>query len=344
LNETISIEKRIEAFAILGKNISAAMQGEGKYSDLIRQSIRRACTENNWFTRNNVLTALQAITKCLTKDKLIKWLDPYTDTLVKYEGGKDISVIMAGNIPCAGFHDFICVLITGNRFYGYLSSSDNVLLPAIAQILQKIEPVFKKLISFREGKVHMSDAVIASGSNNTERYFRYYFGKYPNIIRSHRNSIAILNGKETEEELKLLGKDIFIYFGLGCRSISKLYVPPGYDFTTFFKAISTFEHLLNHRGYSANYINNKSIFTINREPFLDNGFLLLKEMKTLYSSIAVLHFEYITNDLEFLTEKLFGKIQCVVSKNKINFGMSQFPELHDYADGVDTLKFLFQLS
>jgi hypothetical protein len=249
---------------------------------------------------------------------------------------------MAGNIPLVGFHDFLSVLISGNKVLIKQSSNDNRFLPLIAKYLEHVEPQFKGLIQFTEERLSDFDATIATGSNNTARYFEAYFGKYPNIIRKNRNSIAVLTGNETHEELNQLGEDIFRYFGLGCRSVSKLFVPENYDFDNLFKAIYDYKDLINYIKYRNNYDYNKAVYLMSEFKLLDNGFLMLKEDPSYASPIATLFYEDY-EDLDSLKEKLQNDrehIQCIVSNvidNAVQFGKTQHPLLTDYADCVDRL-------
>ncbi len=255
---------------------------------------------------------------------------------------------MAGNIPLVGFHDFLSVLIAGHSVVVKQSSNDKHFLPLITKYLEHVEPSFKGAIAFTEEKLTDFDAAIATGSNNTARYFDYYFGKYPNIIRKNRNSITVVTGNETEAELKGLGEDVFRYFGLGCRSVSKLFVLKGYDFDQLFKAIFEYSDIINYKKYQNNYDYNKAVYLMSEFDLLENGFLMLKEDKSYSSPIASLFYEYY-DDVDSLQEKLRqdeDDIQCIVSnalENAVPFGQTQQPSLTDYADGVDTLEFLSEL-
>ncbi|MBM3437012.1 MAG: acyl-CoA reductase, partial [Bacteroidetes bacterium] len=254
------------------------------------------------------------------------------------------------NIPLVGFHDFLCVLMSGNRIIGKLSSDDNKLLPMISKKLIEFEPGLENYITLTESKLENIDAVIATGSNNTSRYFGYYFGKYPHIIRKNRNGIAVLGGHETNADLEKLGKDIFLYFGMGCRSVSKLYIPKGYSFDRLLQSLEKFRFVTDHHKYTNNYEYYKSIFLINGDPHFDNGFLLLKQDRAYASPPAVLFYEEY-DDLKLLLQRIrndFQEIQCIVSNldqlnDAIPFGSAQKPELWDYADGVDTMEFLLNL-
>ena len=314
--------------------------------------IKSAHKKNGWFTEDFVRTAIKALAYNLTKKSLTKFVKtfPKHKTSDKSKRVKDIGVIMAGNIPLVGFHDFVSVLMTGNKFTGKLSSEDNQLLPAIAKVLIKAEPVFKDYISFVKDKLNNIDAVIATGSDNTSRYFEYYYRQYPKIIRKSRSSIAILNGKETQEELEELQNDLFLYFGLGCRNVSKIYVPFNYNIKDLLNASKRFKFLTENEKYYNNYRYNKAIFTVIRTKHIDNGYVLLKEDKALVSPISVINYEYYNNKEELnknLTSSL-DKLQCIITndgyfKNSIPFGKSQYPELTDYADGINTVDFLYNL-
>lgn len=301
---------------------------------------------NGWFVEENVRSAVAGIAHMLEKDKLEKWLASYTFT--ENVNPKRVGVIMAGNIPIVGFHDFLCVLISGNTCVAKLSSQDNRLLKAVAAKLVAIEPRFKDRIIFEDGKLENIDSVIATGSNNTSRYFEYYFGKYPNIIRKNRNSVAVLTGDETPEQLIKLGDDIFMYFGLGCRNVSKLYVPEGYNFDNFFNAMESRKKIVFHSKYANNYDYNKAILLVGKQLHFDNGFLLLKEDEALSTPVSRLNYSFYKdiNAVKAELETRKNEIQCVVSANPsqfnsgVSFGESQKPELWDYADGVDTMQFL----
>ena len=356
----MTLDNRIEAFIKLGSFLRWCVNNNKQdtnpdaifqkhYSDF-EKLIQNIKIYNPWFTENNVRFAIAALGNSLTEENLKKWLLPYRNQLETEKKTKNIAVVMAGNIPAVGFHDFLSVLISGNRFIGKLSSDDDKLIPAIANILMDYEPEFGKRICFSEGKLENFDAVIATGSNNTSRYFEYYFGKYPHILRHNRNAIAILTGKESEKELNALGNDILIHFGMGCRNVSKLFVPEDYSFKKFFEANESWNDLANHNKYRNNYDYYKSIFLINSVPFADNGFLLLKEDRAIASPVSVINFEKYGN-LEVVEQELNNhseNIQCVIGNNEtfatnIPFGKAQQPELWDYADGVDTMKFLVNL-
>ncbi|MGZ3873152.1 MAG: acyl-CoA reductase, partial [Mucilaginibacter sp.] len=242
----------------------------------------------------------------------------------------------------------LCVLVTGNFALIKTSGQDARLIKHILQMLINIEPEFNDRFSFVD-RLENFDAVIATGSNNSSRYFDYYFGKVPNIIRKNRNSVALLTGNETAEQLYQLGHDIFDYYGLGCRNVSKLLVPSDYNFNFFFESIEPFQPIIHHNKYNNNYGYNKSIYLVGSEQHLDNGFLLLKENKSLSSPLSVVFYEYYEDlqTVQTLLESESENIQCIVSQlplavesQVVDFGMSQQPALWDYADGVDTMEFL----
>ncbi|MFI2743610.1 acyl-CoA reductase [Zhouia sp. PK063] len=350
------LEQRIVAFVKLGKFIeqfagSTPIKDETiPFNDLFfdgfKHQLQLAQEHNGWFTKEQLSFALKSWSEALTAVQLKQWLAPYQIADVT---AKNVAVIMAGNIPLVGFHDFLSVLITGHKVTVKLSSNDKQLLPFLAKYLEYVAPTFKGKITFTHDKLTDFDAVIATGSDNTARYFEYYFGKKPNIIRKNRNSVAILKGDETPEMLAALGEDIFRYYGLGCRSVSKLFVPKNYNFDFFFKAIYAFGDIINENKYANNYDYNKAVYLMSQYQLLENGFLMLKEDASYGSPIATLFYEKYS-DINTLKEKLkkdSDHIQCIVANgvidNEITFGNTQKPELFDYADGVDTVDFLLKI-
>jgi hypothetical protein len=351
------LNDRIKAFSKLGKFLNQfknpdyqsinTIQHKDTFFDEMSHKITTAVHYNGWFTEENVLFSIQQWSNALTENNLKKWLSPYT--LEKIEP-KTIGIIMAGNIPLVGFHDFLSVLISGHNVLVKPSSNDNQLLPFLVSYLLTIEPRFEESIKITSEKFENFDAIIATGSDNTSRYFDYYFGKVPNIIRKNRNSVAILTGKETKEQLEALGKDIFRYYGLGCRSVSKLMVPKGYDFDSFFKAIYPYHDIINNAKYANNYDYNKAVYLMSNYKLLENGFLMLKEDESYASPIATLFYETYDSE-DHLNTKIQNdsdKIQCIVnqgfSSEYIQFGETQSPQLSDYADGIDIIMFLSKLN
>jgi hypothetical protein len=305
---------------------------------------------NRWFTEESVLRSFAGIQSFLEKDKLEKWIGNYSISGV-IENPKRIGVIMAGNIPMVGFHDLLCVFVSGNYFVGKLSSDDNILIPALVKKMLEFSEDVEDVISFDEQLKDNVDAVIATGSNNSARYFEYYFGKYPNVIRKNRNAVAVLTGQETAEELDNLGQDIFAYHGLGCRNVSKLYLPKGYNIDAFYEGIYKYKNVIEHNKYNNNYSYNRTVYLMQTAKFYDNNFLLLKEDNSLTSPIGTVNFE-IYSFVNEVKEHLLAEdenIQCVVSKiddihpRRVGLGEAQNPGLDDYADGVDTLQFLVEL-
>ncbi len=354
----MKIHDRVETFSKLGhrfQRLTSTSPDANEDSERFETLLRKTAHKNPWFTNENVRLAFSAWAEELKGDKITRWLMPYMDALEQKHAPKTIGVINAGNIPLVGFHDLLSVIISGNKYMGKNSADDPYLLPFVSEILSEIEPKMSEVISFSE-KLTGFDAVIATGSNNSARYFDYYFGKYPHIIRMNRNAVAVLTGDETEDDFKNLGRDIFQYFGLGCRNISKLYVPRGYSFNFFFESIESFSSMAQHNKYMNNHDYNNAIYLLKKIPFLDNGFLLVKEDEAIASPISVLYYEFY-DDLKAVEQKLADervKIQCVVSKvslssgeglgvRPVRLGQSQRPQLREYADGVDTMKFLLGL-
>ena len=303
--------------------------------------------QNSWFTQHNLTFARNTWATTLSEANIKRWLSAYK--LSEPQNVKKILLIMAGNIPLVGFHDLLCVWVSGHKAVVKLSSEDKLLLPFIIEQLRDLIPEWAEAVTFSDEKVTNFDALIATGSNNTARYFEYYFGKKPHIIRKNRNSVAVLTSKETQEELTALGKDIFQYYGLGCRSVSKLFVPENYSFDAFFQAIYAYRDIINEQKYANNYDYNKAVYLMSLYKLLENGFLILKEDKSYASPIATLFYEYYT-DTEALKKQLITdteQIQCIVAKgllpDEIAFGNTQIPQLWEYADNVDTLKFLSSL-
>ncbi len=353
----MKFNQRINAFCKLGlflKNINSVLPNEisflEKNKEILIITIQEQHIYNSFFTETFVYKAIESIANMLDKDLIVQWLEKYPTLQSDSLNSKKVAVIMAGNIPLVGFHDFLCVLISGHSIICKQSSNDNKLLPIIVDVLIKIDNDFESLISFSDNKIEGFDAVIATGSNNSAKIFESYFSKYPHIIRKNRSSVAILSGNETNEDFKNLSNDIFLYFCLGCRNVSKLLVPKDYNFNQFFENMQAWEHIAMHNKYQNNHDYNRSIYLINQTIHLDNGFLILKEDKSLHSPIAVLYIEYY-NDLAGISKYIQlhkEEIQCVVSnleiENTIKFGQAQNPSVWDYADGVDTIEFLINIT
>lgn len=293
--------------------------------------------------------ALGEIARILDREKLEHWTARYP-SLEKKRTFKTIGVVPAGNVPLVGFHDFLCILISGHRYLAKLSSKDEFLPKLIARWLTELEPRLGDRIHMTGDHLKDMDAVIATGSSNTARYFEYYFGKYPHIIRKNRNGVAVLNGKEGPRELEALSNDIFRYFGLGCRNVTQLYLPVNYDFDSFYPHMLGWKHLIDHHKYANNYSYYKAIYLLEKIPFLDNGFLMVRQDRAISSPISVLYYDFYNNFDQLIRELENHKeqIQCIVSidpsvPGAIPPGKSQQPELWDYADHVDTMEFLLKL-
>ena len=331
----MNLEERINTFSRLGKFLKQT-------SDLeFAQKIKEAEVQNPWFTLENQKQAINAWANHLTTENLKAWLTPYH--LKKNKNPLQVLVIMAGNIPLVGVHDFLSVLITGNNVIIKMSSEDKIILPFIAKKLIVINPEFENRIQFVEDIKNIRiDAVIATGSDNSAKYFDYYFKDVKKIIRENRKSLAILDGTENQNDLNKLAKDIFSYFGLGCRNISKLFLPEGYDLNKLFEAFFSFQKIIEHKKYANNYDYHKAIFLMGNHQITDNGFLLLKEDVSLQSPLAMLYYEFYSDieEVEDFISDNKEKLQCVVSKKYITFGQSHNPNLWDYADGVDIIEFL----
>src|SRR5258706_2742829 len=351
----MELKKNIAVFSLLGEQLRVV--STGNVDTETEQAISAASAANPWFTRENILSAFGALGQVLTKEDLEKWTTPYHAKMDSRKQGKKIGVINAGNIPAVGFHDFLCVLMSGHIYEGKNSSDDAHLLPRIASWLKKIEPAFEEKISFVE-RISSPNAVIATGSNNSARYFEYYFGNYPHIIRKNRNSVAVLSGHENNEELLSLPDDIFQYFGLGCRNVSKLFLPEGFDLSRLFEAFERYNGIDQHNRYMNNYTYQRTVMLMNKIKFLENGFVILKEDVSLQSPVSVLHYEYY-KDVKDVFEKLSlmqNEIQCIACAEAIkekfsseklslvSLGQTQKPMLWDYADGVNTIEFLLGIN
>lgn len=336
----MTLENRIEAFIELGKQLQKLTKED-------RQAwAQGAMSRNTWFTEANVSVAIDGIIQMLDEQYLREWLYPYH---LKQVTPQKVGVVMAGNIPMVGFHDFLSVLLSGHYLQAKLSTNDEPLIKRLSDMLVGIEPAFANQFEFVD-LLKTADALIATGSDNTARYFEYYFSKRPHIIRKNRTSIGVLTGHEEQDDLQALGEDIFRYYGLGCRNVSKVFVPEGYKFDRFFEANEHRQDLFDHHKYRNNYDYNKSILLVNRVPHFDNGFMLVQESKGLVSPISVLFYEtfHTLHDLRHKLAAVKEKTQCIVSahswlEGSIAFGEAQRPMVWEYADGVDTMDFLLKL-
>ncbi len=302
--------------------------------------VQKAKIYNGWFEEKEIRRAFGAWGSVLTEEKINNWLSNYN--IPEQESNKTTAIIMAGNIPLVGFHDLLCVYLSGQQALIKLSTDDDKLIPALLKVWTCFDVNIPNRIKITQGKLENFDAVLATGSNNSARYFESYFGKYPHIIRKNRTSVALLNGTETDEELKALADDIFAYYGLGCRNVTKLYLPQGFDLDRIFKGLFHYQNVTDNKKYGNNYDYHKAIFLLERYDLLENGFILLKQDESLLSPIGTLYYEYY-NDKSEIEAKLKQKteqIQCIVAQDKIPFGQAQIPQLNEYADGIDTMGFL----
>lgn len=339
-------ENRFKAWRNIGDKLADFVESSGQsddeWSQHLLQKVNKAVHHNGWFERAEVMHALKEWSTALSEESLSAWVARYPETHFNPTSPKKVGLVMAGNIPLVGFHDLLTVHLTGHQPLVKLSSDDNQLLPALlngSEIEEDIQWV-ERLIDM--------EAVIATGSDNTARYFEHYFGKYPNIIRKNRKSVAVLNGDESEEDLAALGEDVFRYFGMGCRSISKIYLPEDFDLDRIFGAWMPYQDTVQNHKYANNYDYHRAILLLDRKPFLENGFVILREHEQMSTPVGTVHYERYknVNDVwESLAESRDG-IQCIASKSKegdlpvVAFGNTQSPALWDYADGVDTIEFL----
>jgi len=340
------INQRITKFIQLGEYLSKIDLNSKTYSDLLK-IINSSTIKNKWFTKRTILFALKNWSNLLSYNNINIWLSKYQ--IPKTINKKKVALILAGNIPLVGFHDLLCILITGHKAVIKCSSNDDLLIPFLYNKIFEPTYIFKGDVIFEKKRLKHFDAVIATGSNNTSRYFDYYFSKVPNIIRKNRNGISVIEGCESIKELERLAEDVVSYFGLGCRNVSKVFVPKGYDLNLILKPLEKHSYLLNSNLYYNNYIYNKSVCTINNTKYLDNGFIIFKKSKSYSSPVGTLHYEYY-EDLNKLKNKLKNdksKIQCIASKikslNSVPYGDLNKPKLWEYADNIDTINFLLNL-
>ena len=340
----MTLKQRIAGFVQVGlfinRHFTVQKPNEIQLHQGLEELIKMVNIYNGWFIPDFVTEAIINIGNLLKEEELVKFCEP-----IKEKPQKTVAIICAGNIPLVCFHDILCVLLSGNKVLIKLSSDDQILMPYFLKLLTHYEPTFETQITFAEGKLGLFDAVIATGSNNTAQHFKSYFSKYPHIIRKNRTSVAILTGNESTTDLKHLGKDIFLYFGLGCRNVSKVMVPEGYSFNSFFEAIIDYGFVINNKKYGNNYDYHRAIYLLESMLFLDNNFLMVKESADLHSPVGVLYYQYYKNeqDLNTYLNSIKDDLQCVVGKNYLPFGYSQQPVISDFADNVNTLDFLVNL-
>lgn len=332
----MNLQQRIDLLSRLGEYIQSD-------NNEWQQAKEKASRENGWFIPEFIELSVRNIaTAFLQKEALTKWADHYNLQTITPDP-KKAGIVMAGNMPLVGFHDMLCVFISGHIAHIKSSSKDEVLIKHLVNVMASWNEEIDNLIIF-SAMLKGCDAYIATGSNNSAGYFEYYFAKYPHIIRRNRTSVAILTGNETDKDLDKLANDVYLYFGLGCRNVTKLYVPEGYDFIPLLNAFRKYNYLADHHKYKNNYDYNLAIHLLNKKYYMSNESLLVVEDASLFSPISQLNYEYYT-DSDALTVSLKQNetLQCIAGKDFIPFGATQKPSLYDYADGVDTMKFLTTL-
>lgn len=329
----VSLQRKIELLVRLGEYMQS---GDEAWLNAKEWAKNR----NAWFDDENIELAIAGITGCFLQAGLLEdWVKEYPAPAES----KIVGIVMAGNIPLVGFHDFLCGFMSGHTLHIKLSSKDDILLPHLVNKLVEWQPEIANLIVFADN-LKGCDAYIATGSNNTARYFEQYFGKYPHIIRRNRTSVAVLSGNETAEDLHNLGKDIFSYYGLGCRNVTKVFLPEGYDINLLLDGLKPYSDIIHHHKYKNNYDYYLAIYLLNKVPYISNDFLLMVENKEPFSAVSVLHYEYYADKAALMSNlQSDDNIQCVVNNVNVNYGRSQFPTLSNYADGVDTMMFLSTL-
>ena len=317
-----------------------------EWNTVLEKTLIESHSYNSWFTIDNLKLSLKNWSNSLQENIISDWLSKYN---IEDKSSKKIAIIMAGNIPAVGFHDLLCSLLLNFDCIVKLSSEDKLLIPFIVKFLESRNEKLKNKVTFESEKLKDFDGVIATGNNNSHRYFDYYFSKYPNLLRKTRHSIAVLDGKESDNDLSELSNDIFNYFGLGCRSVSKVFIPYGYDLDLLFNAFFRHKEVVNHNKYVNNFDYNKAVYLMSKEKFIENGFIILKEESKLGSPIGCLFYEFY-NDKKEITKLINNNsdsIQCVVSNinfnTNIKFGQTQCPNINDYADNNDTIKFLLKI-
>ena len=346
----MNLNNRITLFVKLGSFFSDYINNNLESLDRNKfdKAINESILHNSFFSKKNILKSLFSWSSVLTKKSIDNFLSNYLIKIKKRE--KKIAIVMAGNIPLVGFHDFFCVILSGNFAVIKLSSKDSHLFKFILNFLVKENPDFSSKFDIVENKLQKFDAVIATGNNISANQFELYFKKYPKIVRRNRHSIAILNGNETKKEIELLANDIFYYYGLGCRNISKIFIPNNYNLDVLFKSFVLWNEVINKNSYANNYNYYRAIYLLNKEIFFDNGFVLLKESEKIGSPVGTIYFEYYKseNQIKEMIKKNNQKIQCIVSNNNyrktIKFGETQMPNLNDFADDIDTFNFLLKLN
>lgn len=332
----MNLEQRINLLAKLGNYL---MENNDEWKAIKE----RAFNANAWFAPAFIDIACDSIVnQFLQKNLLIDWAEKYAIPQ-RQNTPRNVGIVMAGNIPLVGFHDFLCVFVSGHRQTIKLSSKDEIMLPFLLNKLIEWNNEVAEFVAFAT-QLKNCDAYIATGSNNSSRYFEFYFQKYPSIIRRSRTSVAIINGEETEMELELLSKDLMLYFGLGCRNVTKIYVPQDYDFVPLINKLKTYNYYLDFHKYKHNYDYQLAVLLMSNKYYMNSGSLLFSENDSLFSPISQVNYCFYEDKNELLNSlQSNDDVQCIVSSGQIPFGGSQHPSLNDYADGVDTMQFLMNL-
>ena len=331
----MSLLERIEILEKLGKYLL-------EDNEELRSVKQKAFEKNKWFTEEFINYSFKSISEnYLDEKKLKKWVNYYhiDDNIHP----RKIGIVMAGNIPLVGFHDFLSVFITGHFQQIKLSDKDDVLMAHLISKLKEWNAKASSSLKISE-TLKNCDAYIATGSNNSARYFHHYFGKYPSVIRNNKTSVAVLSGNESEEQLSLLADDVNIYFGLGCRNVTKLLVPEDYNFEPLLQAFNKYDYFKDITKYRNNYDYNLALLIMNNKFYMSNESIILSENENIFSPLSVLHYGFYKNEQPILKQLNADEaIQCIVGENIIPFGKSQEPGLFDYADGIDTMEFLLSL-
>ena len=332
----MKLQERIEILGKLGEYLNKQLSEPDENRIKI---VQQAQSRNQWFTTENIRNSTSAIVhNFLQTDLLTRWATHYA--IPEEKLSKKVGIVMAGNIPMVGFHDLLCVFISGHTAVCKVSSKDDVLIKNLVEVMSEWNPAIKDRILFTE-RLNDCDAYIATGSNNSARYFEYYFGKYPSVIRKNRTSVAILNGAESEAELNALADDIMLYFGLGCRNITQIHVPKNYDFVPLLNALKKYSYYFDHAKYKNNYDYQLTIYIMNNLYYMTNDSIVLIENEQPFSPIGTLHYTYYEDENEVYEKfRNHPDIQTIVGRQALPFGKTQVPGLMDYADGVDVMEFL----
>ncbi len=344
--KVLSLNQRIQVLADLGERIQFELN-HSPYNEAFENLLNKVNQRNPWFTKESVVQSLSVWANLLESNNLNHFISRYETVLFEKKNDKVVLLILAGNIPLVGLHDVICSFLSGSKSMIKVSSKDALLLSYLIEQIKTINSTASDYFEISESKAQGFTHVIATGSNNSARYFDHYFSKFPNIIRKNRSSLAIITQKTTDTELEYLANDVFQYFGLGCRNVTQLCVPHSFDFDRLKNAFNSYATIINHNKYANNYDYHKAIALMNGDPFIDFEFILLQNKSMLKSPLGVLHYNFYENvtEVDSYIQEHRADIQCVVSSestsfNEVNFGQTQQPKLWDFADQIDTLQFL----